>query len=68
LEQILEHLSMDGYAKFVWPAFAIAAAVMAVLAFVSRRTLRARQTELEALRRARAATSAATGTGDQDET
>ena len=55
---------MGGYAAFVWPAFAVAAAVMTALALVSRRGLRARQAELEALQSARAAAEA--GTGDRD--
>ncbi len=64
MEQIAEYLSMGGYAAFVWPAFAVAAAVMAALAFVRRRGLRARQAELEALQSARAGAEA----GDQHET
>ncbi len=64
---MVEFLSMGGYARFVWPAFAVAAVMMAVLALVSRRTLRARQAELEALRRARAAEPATAGPGDRDE-
>ncbi len=59
---MIEFFSMGGYARFVWPAFAVATVVMAALALASRRTLRARQAELEALRRDRAA-----GTGEQDE-
>ncbi len=64
---MIEFFSMGGYARFVWPAFAVATVVMAVLALVSRRTLRARQAELEALRRARAAEPATAGPGDRDE-
>ena len=64
---MIEYLSMRGYAAFVWPAFAVAAAVMGALAFVSLRGLRARQAELEALRSARAAASGTTGPGDRDE-
>ena len=45
---------MGGYAAFVWPAFAIAGVVMTVLWAASWRTLRAREAEFEALRRARA--------------
>ncbi len=55
---------MGGYAAFVWPAFAVAAAVMAALALVSRSGLRARQAELEALQSARAEAEA----GDRHET
>ncbi len=64
---MVEFFSMGGYGRFVWPAFAVATVVMAVLALVSRRTLRARQAELEALRRARAAEPATAGPGDRDE-
>ncbi len=66
MEQIAEYLSMGGYAAFVWPAFAVAAAVMTALALVSRHGLRARQTELEALQSAGAAAETGTGTGDRD--
>ena len=64
MEQIAEYFSMGGYAAFVWPAFAVAATVMTVLALVSRRGLRARQAELEALQSARAEATA----GDRHET
>ena len=64
---MIEFFSMGVYARFVWPAFAVAAVVMAALALVGRRTLRARQAELEALRRARAAEPATAGPGDRDE-
>ncbi len=64
MEQIAEYLSMGGYAAFVWPAVAVAAAVMAALALVSRRGLRARQAELEALQSARTEAEV----GDQHET
>ena len=67
MEQIADYLSMGGYAAFVWPAFAVAAAVMAALAFVSRRGLRARQAELEALQSAREEASGATGSRGGDE-
>ncbi len=67
MEQIAEYLSMGGYAAFVWPAFAVAAAVMGALALVSRRGLRARQAELEALQSARAAASGATRSRGGDE-
>ncbi len=43
---------MGGYAKFVWPAFALTAIFMIGLAIASRRGLRADQRTLEALRAA----------------
>ena len=54
MEQIVDYLSMGGYAAFVWPAFVIAAAVMVALLTVSLRGLRARRAELAALQDARA--------------
>ena len=38
-------LAMGGYAGFVWPAFGLAAVVMAGLVLVSLRELRAREAE-----------------------
>ena len=43
---------MGGYAAFVWPALGLSALVMAALYIQSHRSLRAREAELEALRRA----------------
>ncbi|MFQ5784542.1 MAG: heme exporter protein CcmD [Alphaproteobacteria bacterium] len=68
METIGDFLAMGGYAVFVWSAFAVAAVVMAGLLAASRRSLRARETELEALRRARPRDSAHTRrarTGDE---
>ena len=42
-------LAMGGYAGFVWPAFGLAAVVMAGLVLVSLRELRAREAEVAAL-------------------
>jgi len=42
-------LAMGGYAQFVWPAYAVAAAVLAGLALAAARRLRARRAELAAL-------------------
>ncbi len=42
-------LAMGGYAGFVWPAFGLAAVVMAGLVLVSLRELRVREAEVAAL-------------------
>lgn len=42
-------LDMGGYARFVWPAYAVSGAVMAGLLVLSWRGLRRRQAELAAL-------------------
>ena len=65
LEAISDYLSMGGHAAFVWPAYAVAAVVMATLLVSSVRGLRARRAELEALQGARAETSAAAVSSDE---
>lgn len=40
---------MGGYAAFVWPAFGITAAVLAVLFVASWRGVKAREAELDAM-------------------
>jgi heme exporter protein D len=42
-------LAMGGYAAYVWPAYALTAAVLAGLAVASRRRLEALERELAAL-------------------
>ncbi len=42
-------LDMGGYAGFVWPAYAIAAAVLAGLLVLSKRSLKATEVALKAL-------------------
>ncbi len=42
-------LDMGGYAGFVWPAYALAAAILVGLLFVSLRQLRKAEADLEAL-------------------
>jgi heme exporter protein D len=42
-------LDMGGYAGFVWPAYALAAAILAALVVVSLRQLRKAEAELQAL-------------------
>jgi heme exporter protein D len=43
-------LAMGGYGAYVWPAFALTAAVMIGLLVASVRSLRARETDLMRLR------------------
>ena len=50
MSSLADFLAMGGYAPFVWPAFGAAAIVMAALALLSRRALRANEATLEALR------------------
>jgi heme exporter protein D len=49
MSQLSDYLAMGGYARFVWPAYAVCLVVMAVLLLQSLRTYRARQRELERL-------------------
>ncbi|MBI4184386.1 MAG: heme exporter protein CcmD [Proteobacteria bacterium] len=44
-----EFLAMGGYGAFVWPSYALAAAVLAGLWLSSRWTLKAREAELARL-------------------
>ena len=44
-------LAMGGYAGFIWPAYAVAAAVLACLLVLSLRTLRRREAALALLMR-----------------
>jgi heme exporter protein D len=44
---------MGGYARFVWPAFAVTAIVMVALLVLSRRALRVNESTLEALQNER---------------
>jgi len=56
-------LAMGGYARFVWPAFAISAVVLIGLVVASLRTLRAREAELTRLRQLRPAEPAVAPAG-----
>ncbi len=49
MEQIQIFLAMGGYAAFVWPAFALTAAVLIGLLTMTVRRLRALQAELARL-------------------
>ena len=51
MAEIGQFLAMGGYAAFVWPAFAVAAAVLAGLLVVSLRGLRRREAALALLMR-----------------
>ena len=48
-----EFFAMGGYAQYVWPAYLIAAAILAVLTGLSLRDLRHQEATLLALRRQR---------------
>jgi len=53
MESIESFLAMGGYAGYVWPAFAFAALVMIGLLASSLRALRARESALKSLEKAR---------------
>ena len=48
-----EFLHMDGYAGFIWPAYALPAVLMVGLWLMSRRTLKRSQEALEGMERIR---------------
>ncbi len=52
MDSIAAFFDMGGYARFVWPAYTIAFIVMVGFVVTSWRTLRARQTSLDALEKA----------------
>jgi heme exporter protein D len=52
-QAVLEYLAMGGYARYVWPAYAITALVMIGLLLQTMRAYRARQRELDRLQAAR---------------
>jgi heme exporter protein D len=54
MQSLLGYLAMGGYAAFVWPAYAVAAVVLAGLFWQSRQAYRRRQRELERLQQGRA--------------
>lgn len=51
MEKLREFLAMGGYAAYVWPAFGVALGVLAVIAWLSYRTLRRYEIELARLER-----------------
>lgn len=53
MQGILDYLAMGGYAAFVWPAYAVAAVILAGLCWQSRQAYRRRQQELERLQQGR---------------
>lgn len=53
MDRIATFLAMGGYAAYVWPAFAVAAIIMAGLVANTLRTLRRRERELAEIEGAR---------------
>ncbi len=49
MDRVTEYLAMGGYAGFIWPAYGLAAVVLAVLFVASRRRLTAAAAELAAV-------------------
>jgi heme exporter protein D len=49
MDALSSFLNMGGYAGFIWPAYAIAAAVLAGLLVISRRALRDAERTLDRL-------------------
>jgi heme exporter protein D len=49
MDNVMAYLAMGGYARYVWPAYGLAAAVTIGLLVVSLRTLRSRERALAAL-------------------
>ena len=49
MDKISSYFAMGGYAGYVWPAYVLAAAVIAGLLIVSWRGLKARERELKIL-------------------
>jgi len=46
MDRIATFFAMGGYAAYVWPAFAVAAVVMAALVIATLHTLRRREREI----------------------
>jgi heme exporter protein D len=53
MDRIAIFFAMGGYAAFVWPAFAVAAVVMAALVIATLHTLRRREREIAEIFKAR---------------
>lgn len=49
MDDVMHYLEMGGYARFVWPAYGIAAVVLAGLWFSSRRRLKREERHLAEL-------------------
>lgn len=64
---VSEFLAMGGYARFVWPAFAVAAVIMVGLLVLSRRGLRANEMMLRRLQTARRARAGDADSGEADD-
>jgi heme exporter protein D len=50
MDQLTSYFAMGGYGGFIWPAYALTAAILIGLLIASRRTLTARESELAAIR------------------
>jgi heme exporter protein D len=53
IETLLTFIAMGGYAAFVWPAYAAAASIMAILWWTSMSSYRRRHRALETLQASR---------------
>jgi heme exporter protein D len=53
MERLSSFLAMGGYGVYIWPAYLVAAVVMAVLLIDALRSARIQETRLAALRQAR---------------
>jgi heme exporter protein D len=53
MDRIAIFFAMGGYAAYVWPAFAVAAVVMAALVIATLHTLRRREREIAEIFKAR---------------
>ena len=49
MDALISFLDMGGYAGFIWPAYAVAAAVLVGLWVISRRSLREAERTLDTL-------------------
>jgi heme exporter protein D len=50
MDSLSSFLDMGGYAAFIWPSFAVTAAVLAVLLYASHRFRKTNQAQLDALK------------------
>ena len=66
-QSLSQYFAMGGYAAFVWPAYAVVAAVLIGLFVAGRRFQRATEIELAALQPARRRRDGATSEANADE-
>lgn len=67
MEQFQSFLAMGGYAAFVWPAYALGTLGIAGVWYMYKRTVTARQAELDRLRPPRQAETEETDTATMKE-